>query len=71
MKLLLEMLFVKGVFLVLLGVFMAWNACDPITGNTVNPVPMFQATIVTVLGIFASFGCWMGLDTLKLNSTRS
>ena len=68
MKVLLQMLFVKGVFLVLLGVFMAWGACDPTTGMTVNPVLMFQATIVTLLGIFGGFVCWMMLDTYRWRS---
>ena len=67
MRTLFAMVMVKGIFLFLLGVYIAYAACDPITLNTVDPFAMKVATLVTLAGIGAVFGSWLGMDHARLN----
>lgn len=66
MRTLLQMLIVKGVFLLALGVYIACHAVDPATWLTVNPAMMNIATIVSLIGILIAFGSWIVLDHAML-----
>lgn len=70
MKILLQMLIVKGVFLVLLATYIAYKACNPETLMTEHPNAMAAATIILIVGIVVGFGSWMVYDHEKLNGWR-
>lgn len=67
MKLLLQMLIVKGVFLVLLASWIAYRACNPDTLLTEDMAMMQIATVVFIVGVVLGFGSWMVYDSIKLN----